>query len=83
MRPETRAEMVAKLEEALTFAKGMREITSITRALTMLERNDIDRTRLFIDAEAADAGETPDEVAQRVVELAHEMDALEDGLRGG
>jgi hypothetical protein len=51
---QTRREVVRKLEDSLALCDSPREIASVVRAISMLERNDIDRTRLFLDAEKQD-----------------------------
>lgn len=53
---EARAKVLQLLNDGLKDATSPREISSVARAIANLERNDIDRTRLILDAEQKDAG---------------------------
>lgn len=69
LTPELRATLMEKLRAGLEIAETAREIASVVRAITSLEKNDIDRTRLFIDAEKqGDGGESDVELFRQTAE---------------
>jgi hypothetical protein len=75
LTPEMRAQVVTQLHASLAVADSPREIASVAKALASLEKNDIDRTRLLIDHETAEAGETSE--AQRLRADLDEIDRME------
>ena len=75
MTPEMREMVIQKLQAGLHVADSAREVASIAKALAGLERNDIERTRLLIDHETAEAGETSE--AQRLRADLDEIDRME------
>lgn len=77
MTPEMREMVVQKLHAGLHVADSAREVASIAKALAGLERNDIERTRLLIDHETAEAGDSSQ--AQRLRADLDEIDRLEGG----
>lgn len=78
MSPELRQRLVAQLEAQIPLCDSPRDIASITRALASLEKNDIDRTRLFLDAEKQDGSdETADALAAKLRQAVNEIDDLE------
>lgn len=77
MTPEMRQMVVQKLHAGLHVADSAREVASIAKALAGLERNDIERTRLLIDHETAEAGDSSQ--AQRLRADLDEIDRMEGG----
>jgi len=77
MTPEMREMVVQKLHAGLHVADSAREVASIAKALAGLERNDIERTRLLIDHETAEAGDSSQ--AQRLRADLDEIDRMEGG----
>lgn len=75
LSPEMRAEVVRKLTEGLAVAKSPREVASVAKALASLEKNDIDRTKLLIDAETQEGGGLDD--ARRLRADLDEIDRME------
>jgi hypothetical protein len=66
---EVRAKVVAKLRAGLELADDARDITAVAKALSALERNDIERTRLLMDAEDRSSG-TQNDAAQLLDDIA-------------
>ena len=56
---KTRADVIRKLEDSLDACRSARDVASVVRAISSLERNDIDRTKLFLDAERQDSDPPP------------------------
>lgn len=75
LSPEMRAEVVRKLTEGLAVAESPREVASVAKALASLEKNDIDRTKLLIDAETQEGGGLDD--ARRLRADLDEIDRME------
>ena len=74
---DLRAEIVAKLRDALPHADSPREIASISKALASLEKNDIDRARLLMDADAVESSDGPQDEARRLLADLNEIDRIE------
>jgi hypothetical protein len=75
MTPELRERLVAQLAAQIPLCDSPRDIASITRALASLEKNDIDRTRLFLDAEKESGDEaTQDELAAKLRAAVQEIE---------
>lgn len=74
---EHRATLVQKLTDALAVARTPREAIAISKALAALERADIDRARLMLDAEKTGQEDTAQTQARRIRAALDEMDALE------
>ena len=72
---EMRAEVVRKLTAGLAVAESPREVASVAKALASLEKNDIDRTKLLIDAETQEGGGLDD--ARRLRADLDEIDRME------
>ena len=66
---EVRAKVVAKLRAGLELADDTRDITAVAKALSALERNDIERARLLMDAQDRGA-ESQNEAAQLLQDVA-------------
>ena len=78
LSPEARQKVVDKLHDAMHAAESPREIASVVRALANLEKNDIDRTKLVLDADREEQGGGIDE-ARRLREDLDEIDRMEGG----
>lgn len=72
---DMRAEVVRKLTAGLAVAESPREVASVAKALASLEKNDIDRTKLLIDAETQEGGGLDD--ARRLRADLDEIDRME------
>lgn len=75
LSPEMRAEVVRRLTEGLAAADSPREVASVAKALASLEKNDIDRTKLLMEAETQEGDGLDD--ARRLRADLDEIDRME------
>lgn len=75
LSPEMRAEVVRKLTDGLAAADSPREVASVAKALASLEKNDIDRTKLLMEAETQEGDGLDD--ARRLRADLDEIDRME------
>jgi uncharacterized Zn finger protein len=74
---EDRERISSKLIGSLADCESPREIASVVKAIASLERNDIDRTKLLLDAERVEAGDMDD--ARRLRADLEAIDRMEGG----
>jgi hypothetical protein len=73
---EQREQISRKLIDSLPACESPREIASVVKAIASLEKNDLDRTRLLMEAEAIEDGTMDDATRLRA-----DLDAI-DRLEG-
>jgi hypothetical protein len=74
---EDRERISRQLIGSLSACESPREIASVVKAIAGLERNDIERTKLLIDAERVESGDMDD--ARRLRADLEAIDEMEGG----